>query len=260
MMGLLIKTCLAFAQPLGFAWLLLTFWLIGVIFNRSWRTSLLPALAWLILTVTTCTPLSSWLLAFLENDYPQMKLEEAPVADVILCLGGGAEPSLTEPTGVHFTHASDRVATALMLAAQKKGAVLVMSGGGFRDTGQIYSEADAVSYYLQRQRATDVRIVSLGVCDDTHDEALKMADLALQYGWRSIVLVTSASHMSRAVATFRKTGLLVVPVPCNYQSSYHRIGDIDYLHAPQPGGFENFSIWFHEIIGTWLYRSRGWIN
>lgn len=256
----LIKSCLAFTEPLGLAWLLLTLWLISVIWRRLWRWSLLPALAWLVLSLIACTPLSSWLLAQLEGQTPRMRIEDVPAADVILCLGGGAEPSLTEPTGVHLKNSADRISTALMLAAQNKGSALVISGGIYPNGDDRLSEADAVVSFLRRQLPAALPIISLGSRADTHDEALTMAELAQQRGWKSILLVTSASHMPRSVAVFAKAGLEVTPVPCNYLSSFNRVGEIDWLHVPHEGGFASFSVWSHEIIGAWIYRYRHWID
>ncbi|MDZ4288748.1 MAG: YdcF family protein [Prosthecobacter sp.] len=258
MIDIVLRKAIFLAHPLGITWLLLTLWLLISVWNRR-RGFFLPALAWLILTVTTCTPLASWLLATLENQYPKVKLESLPQADAIVCLGGGAEPSFTEPTGIHFKRGADRVPTALTLAAQKKGAALVLGGGGYPQDGKRLSEADALVAHLQRQQAAPIPILSLGLCNDTHDEVLKLAELAKQRGWQSILLVTSASHMPRAAATCEKAGLKVIPVPCNYQSSYNRIGEVDRLHLPHEDGFEIFSTWIHEIIGTWLYQYRDWM-
>lgn len=257
---MLIKNLLAFLQPLGFIWLLLTLWLIVTVWRKRSQWSVWPASAWLIMTICTCTPFCSWMLAFLENDYPRIAMEQVPASDVIVCLGGGAEPSVTEMTGVHFKRTGDRITTAVMLANQKKGTVLVISGGVYKHEGVNLSEADATVSYLKRQQATDLRILSLGGCADTHDEALKIADLAQQHGWKSVVLVTSANHMARAVGTFAKAGLKVVPVPCNYLSSFNRVGDVAYFHPPTSSGFEAFSLWFHEVVGTLIYRHRGWID
>ena len=102
-------------------------------------------------------------------------------------------------------------------------------------------------------------MVSLGVCADTHDEAVKTAALVKEHGWAKVLLVTSASHMPRAAGTFEKAGVSVVEVPCNYVSSLNRVGDFQWLHLPHGDAFGVFGAWFHEVIGTWVYRWRGWM-
>lgn len=258
MIDIALRKAVAMAHPVGIIWLLLSIWLLSAVLS-SRRWSILPALAWLVLTVVTCTPLASWLLADMENQIPRVTVESLPLADAIVCLGGGAEPSFTEPAGIHFKRGADRIPTALMLAVQKKGTALVLGGGGYPQDGKRLSEADAMAAHLQRQQAAPIPIISLGLCADTHDEVVKIAELARQRGWQSLLLVTSASHMPRAAATCEKAGLKVTPVPCNYQSSFNRVGEVDWLHLPNEDGFEVFSTWFHEIIGTWVYQSRDWM-
>ncbi|HYF37772.1 MAG TPA: YdcF family protein [Prosthecobacter sp.] len=258
MIDTVLRKSLMLAHPVGIVWLLLTLWLVVALFSRR-RLAILPTLAWIILSLTTCTPLASWLLADLEEQFPPIKIESLPSADAILCLGGGAEPSFTEPTGVHLKRGADRVPTALLVAAQNKAGTLVLGGGGYPQDGKSHSEADAITAHLQRQQASPIPIVSLGLCADTHDEAEKFAELARQRGWQRVLLVTSASHMPRASATFTKLGLRVTPVPCNYQSSFNRVGEVEWIHLPHDHNFEVFSTWFHELIGTWVYRSRGWL-
>lgn len=253
-----LRICFGLAHPVGIVWLLLTFWLVISIFGRR-RFALLPALAWIVLTLTTCTPLASWVLADLESQYPPIKIESLPQADAILCLGGGAEPSFTEATGVHLKTGSDRILTALLLAARKKAGTLVLGGGGYVQGKERISEADALAAHLKGHPAAPLPIVSLGLCWHTHDEALKYAELAKERGWKSVLLVTSASHMPRAVGIFNKLGIKVAPVPCNYQSSFNRVGEVEWLHLPHDHNFSVFSVWFHELIGTWVYRYRGWL-
>lgn len=259
-MSFLTKYALIFLQPLGFVWLLLTLWLMSLGLRRRWRTAAMPAIIWALLTLITCTPFSSRLLAGLEDQYPRVTIADLQPADAIICLGGGAEPSLTEPTGMHLKVAADRLATALTLAAERKAPVLVIGGGGYPFRGETLSEAEATTAHLRRHVALPAEVVSLGLCSDTFDEAKKIAALAAARGWKRLLLVTSANHMPRAAAVFGKIGgPEVVPVPCNYQSSFNRPVDIRWLHPPFASGFEIFGAWFHETIGSWIYRRRGWI-
>jgi uncharacterized SAM-binding protein YcdF (DUF218 family) len=256
MMEEILRKLLMLANPLGIAWLLLALWLLAALLRRR-RGILLPALAWLTLTAATCTPLPSWLLMRLENETPQVKVETLPVADAILCLGGGAEPSLTEPTGFHLKEGADRVTTALLLSQLKKAATLVVGGGGYPQGGERLSEADALAARLRQQSALPV--VSLGLCWDTHDEAQRFAELAKSKAWGSVLLVTSASHMPRAQAVFKKLGIDATAVPCDYESSFNRVGEVDWIHLPNDHNLRVFSRWIHEVIGQAVYRWRGWI-
>jgi uncharacterized SAM-binding protein YcdF (DUF218 family) len=247
------------SQPLTLSWLLLTLWLLIALVRRKPGTRLLR-LAWLALSLTTCTPLPSWLLAQLENRHPAVRIEDLPKADFIVCLGGGMEPGRREPTGIHLTAGgSDRLTTALALAVRQQAPALVLGGGGSVRGGKPIAQADAIAAELARIAPLPVETLSLGLCTDTHDEAVKAAALAQQHGWKKVLLVTSASHMPRAAATFAKTGLEVVAVPCSYESSFNRSDEVSWFHLPHAGGFSIYSAWLHEMLGLAAYRARGWL-
>ena len=254
-----LKTLLHFTQPICFIWFLLGMWLLAMLWKRRSQQLWLPAAAWLLLTLFTCTPIASLLLAHLEDQTPKVALAQLPNADAILCLGGGVEPSLSEPTGFHLKDEADRLSTALTLAAFGKAPLLILGGGGYPHQGRMFSEADAVRDYLQDHALLKVHTHSLGACSDTHQEALKVAALMKKRGFKRLLLVTSASHMPRTLAAFRKINVDPIPVPCNYLSSLNRLGDLDWLHLPSHHGFEIFSLWMHELIGHYVYLWRGWI-
>lgn len=258
-MNTLLKIALQLSQPLCLIWLLLGLWLLRLFWKRRSSGLWVPASAWLMLTAISCTPIASVFLASLEDQNPKVPLEQIPAADAILCLGGGAEPSLSEPTGFHLKIGADRLTTALTLAAAGKAPMLILGGGGFPHEGRMFSEADAVRDYLSAHVPLNTQVHSLGACSDTHDEALKVADLMKQRGLKRLLLVTSANHMPRAAATFSKAGVQVTAVPCNYHSSLNRVGDLHWFHWPSHHGFEIFSFWIHEVIGHYVYRWRGWI-
>lgn len=257
--NMLLKTALQFTQPLCFIWLLLGIGVLRLLWKSRIGAWWMPATAWLLLTLISCTPIASIFLANLEGQTPKVRVEQLSAADAILCLGGGAEPSFSEPTGFHLKAAADRLSTALTLAAAGKAPLLILGGGGYPQQGRMFSEADAVRDHLTTRATLNIPVHSLGVCSDTHDEVLKVDALMKQRGLKRLLLVTSASHMPRALALFRKTEVQVIAVPCNYLSSLNHLGDSHWLHLPGHHGFEIFSVWMHEIIGDYVYRWRGWI-
>jgi uncharacterized SAM-binding protein YcdF (DUF218 family) len=254
-----MKLLAVLLQPLTLVWLLLGGWLLVKLWQRAWSALVAPLLAWGILSVVACTPAVSLLMSKLEDQTPKVVLEDLEAADAIVCLGGGAEPSLTEPTRLHLKTGADRIATGLALLAMRKAPLLVLGGGGYREAGQTYAESEQLLLTLKRLQVPTEGMMSLGVCADTHDEAEKVAALMRLGKWKRVLLVTSAYHMPRAMATFEKAGVPVVAVPCNYVSSVNRIGDLRWWHLPHVEAFGMFGTWFHEVAGTWVYRWRGWL-
>lgn len=259
-MTALLKSVADFLEPVGLVWLLLTVMLLVSLKQRSWRRALLPGAAWLILTVLSALPVPHLLLASLEDDWPPVDPARLPECDAIVVLGGGMEPSIMEPAGMHLHGGADRLFTALKLARMGKGKSLVIGGGLFeRAGGGRVSEADGVRDWLAGWELSSVPVLSLGGCQDTHDEAVKVAALVKTHGWQKVALVTSAYHMRRTHAVFAKAGVPVLPVPCNYESAPMRGRPVHWIGVPNATHLLHFETWLHEIIGWWGYRLRGWI-
>jgi uncharacterized SAM-binding protein YcdF (DUF218 family) len=99
----------------------------------------------------------------------------------------------------------------------------------------------------------------LGICANTHDEALQFRKLKEAEGWQKVLLVTSALHMRRAEAVFRKQGVDVTPVACDFQ--VHGVLGAPGFPSPFPRQhrLDLLSLYLHEQIGWWVYKWRGWI-
>lgn len=255
-----MKALIPFLEPLGLIWIGLTILIAWTLRRRRWRMAIPLGLIWAILTLATCMPVPSVLLGALEKPWLGRDLTMLEPADAVVSLGGAGRVSALEITGFQMKRGADRLVTSVELMRLGKAGTLVIGGGGQRGAdGGWESEADAARRWIESWKVVQAPVVSLGVCSDTRDEAVKTADLARERGWRRVILVTSASHMNRAEAVFRKAGLEVVPAPCNFLSSVVNEPELRWFHPPSYGGLEAFFLWFHEFIGSRIYRWRGWI-
>ena len=96
-------------------------------------------------------------------------------------------------------------------------------------------------------------VISVGPISRTRDEAVAVASLFREKGWRHVLLVTSPSHSRRASASFEKEGLIVISSP-----SVQTVFDLEKLQYADER-IQAFGTIVHEHIGWWLYRHRGWI-
>jgi uncharacterized SAM-binding protein YcdF (DUF218 family) len=111
---------------------------------------------------------------------------------------------------------------------------------------------------MQAWRLPTGRIHLLGMCTNTRDEAERTAQLARRMGWHRVILVSSASHLKRAEATFRKAGLEVDPVGCDFHG-VDRLGATQrWKIVPSVDGLLLCNEWVHEALGWWYYRLKGW--
>ena len=257
----LLRIGLQLIEPLGLLWLALIFLTLLLRRRRQMIPYILCALLTLLITIIGGTDFSSWLLLHLEEPWTKVKLIELPQCDAVVVLGGGAEPSRYDVDGVRMTKTGDRILTGMELMRWGLAPAMVVGGGSAR-----VDDVEKIESDLIRTRIGDWKpplswaIVSLGAAADTHDEAQRLEPLAKDRGWKKILLVTSASHMRRAVSVYRAAGFDVVPAPCNFIVAGNASPPSFRIGIPTWFGFERFSIWLHEIAGWETYRRRGWLD
>ena len=71
-----------------------------------------------------------------------------------------------------------------------------------------------------------------------------------------IVVVTSATHMERALAVFRAAGLDPIPSASAYKSE-HTNERLRWV--PNETGLKIFDVVLYDVAATWYYRLRGWM-
>jgi uncharacterized SAM-binding protein YcdF (DUF218 family) len=256
-----LRLLLQLAEPLSLVWMGLIVLALVLWRRRLWFPFALSALLAVVITLIGGTGFSGWLLGRLEEPWAAMKVNDTPVSDAVIVLGGGAEPSLLEMGGVRMTKAGDRIMTGLELMRLGRAPVLVLGGGFVKTDGEVKVESDLIKARVAAWNPpAGWELISLGAAADTRDESLRLVPIAKQRGWKRILLVTSASHMRRALSVYRAAGFDAVPVPCNFlvAGSITRSG-LD-LGVPGCVGFERFGIWLHEIAGWAVYGWRGWLG
>jgi uncharacterized SAM-binding protein YcdF (DUF218 family) len=93
---------------------------------------------------------------------------------------------------------------------------------------------------------------------NTHENAIRSCQILAPLGIRQILLVTSAMHMPRAAAAFRKAGFQVTVAPADFRSGW---GEPDYLSRwlPRAQYLVDTEDALHEWMGIGIYRLRGWM-
>ncbi len=247
-------------QPITVLWLAALVVTVRLLWRRRWRSAAGLGMAVVFAWVIGATPFSAWCLARLERPYLVADWTQLPVADAALALGGTLSSSppdvLTFEVGGEF----DRLLTALELVRRGKAGSLVLSGGGDPTDARVPTEVNLLKRWLTAWELPKVAVHDLGICRNTREEAEKMGALMKQEGWKKILLVSSAYHMSRSEGVFRSAGVEVVPVACDFRGVNELNAGKQFYFLPRMRGFQNFETWFHELSGTIYYRWRGWIR
>jgi uncharacterized SAM-binding protein YcdF (DUF218 family) len=238
------------ANPLALCLILI---LLAALSRRPKVCRLLCIAAGCILLFLSTPKVSDLLMESLESKYNSPKLTDVSPEAAIVVLGG----MLRLPGGRHsdaeLTDASDRLRCAAQLYHLGKAPLIVISGGS--DTAQ--SESQVAKSVLIEWGIPSNAIQTEEAARTTNQNASFSYQLLKREGIGRVILVTSASHMPRAVAAFRGVGLSVVPVPSDFRTGWRqRPFPLDYV--PTPSALETASIAVREWLGMKFYQTMGW--
>ncbi len=247
-------------QPTGILWLLLWIATIVLFRRRQFRWSATAGALAVALWIIGATPLPAKLLADLERPYVQFA-RNPPATDAVVMLGGTHDYSPRTLLPMNFGGSVDRVTTALELIRTGRAKALVLGGSYYRLNGESRADSELLTEWMKDWHLPTGELFRLGICANTRDEADRTAALAREHGWRRVLLVTTACHLRRSEGTFRKAGLEIVPIGCDFQG----LDALDesarlWRFIPEGTTLGWFQTWFHEVAGWWWYRSRGWVS
>lgn len=258
----IVAKLLAFAtHPMAWALILLA---LGLLLPPRWRKSGVrlcwAALAVLLLTVWQA-PVNA-LMHSLENESPAPDYQASLAAYTgVVVLGGALAPSglWQRPGQIALNGAAERMVVPVGLMQRNPHLRLLFTGG----EGDLFlnelSEADRAKIFFDSVGVDASRVVYESASRTTYENAVLSARLPgidIRKPW---LLLTTAAHMPRALAAFRKTGWNVTP----YSVDYRTTSTTDWANLGDWNDFsfvEGPSMWhyaLHEIIGYWAYRLAG---
>ena len=227
-------------NPLSIGLIIAVIGLLSLYKERYKRSKLLLTCSLVWIALFSYGPVSDLLLRPLENRHPA--LLNTPVnVEYVMVLGNGHNSDKClpitaelEPTAVirlnegirHYNHLGD--------------AKLVVSGyAGLYDVNCHAQMQKRLAMALGVERDD---IITFDTPKDTQEEAVAMKRVV---GSKPFILVTTASHMPRAYAIFKKEGLNPIAAP----TDYHVRGDSEWLHMPRGDALRRSDIAFHEYYG-----------
>lgn len=156
-----------------------------------------------------------------------------------------------------FGSASDRfIQTAALYHTGKIKKILVTGGSG----SLLYdypAEAEYLKNVLVSNAVPEKDIIVEPLSRNTYENAIfskKIID-SLQLK-PPFLLITSAFHMPRSSAVFKKAGIQFVPYPCDYKVVEEKFS-VDDVLMPDAKLLKNWSDLLKEIIGLAAYKITG---
>ena len=188
-------------------------------------------------------------------DYYLMKTKY----DVAIVLGGIGRVDVRQ-NRFDFSYSGDRLFQTLELYHKGRIKKILFSGGSGSIVFPELKEALYVKKYLNNIHIPDSNLIIESESRNTYENAMfskKILD-SLKFSG-SVLLVTSAYHMPRSLACFKKVGFTnVTPFLTNRLSGIRRY-DLDHLFIPNYEALFNFSFIIHEWAGWLVYKVKGYI-
>jgi len=224
------KTISAAIMPLSITLIILFIGLLFLNKENIKKAKFFLTIGFISLLFISYQPVSNSLISPLKNTYS--KLIDIPEnVTHILLLGGDLETRGWE---------------ALRLYHQIKNVKIITSG--FEGKYKI-PEAIRTANILEELGIPKNDIIVHSKPKDTKEEALKTKKLL---GTKPFILVTSAYHMPRAIALFKKEGLNPIAAPASTQRFEN-----NYFSIPSGKNLNSTEIALHEYIGILWSKMRG---
>lgn len=199
-------------------------------------------------------------------EWQNIPAAQLPNADAIVVLGGATRSSFWPRPSVDLSEQGDRLIYAAQLYRQQKAPIIILSGGRIDWRGSGSSEsADMVTLL------TSIGIPSQALVQDpdslnTYQNAVNVRKILESRQIRTVLLVTSAMHIPRALKIFQRQGIQAIPAPTDFLVS---LGEMQEMTStpkgailnllPETDNLNKFTNALKEYVGSFVYRLRGWL-
>lgn len=245
-----------FAQPSN-AILLLLFAGMVMLWSRWARLGrrLVLASAFLLFA-TGLTPLGHMLILPLEERFSRTELSGGAAPEGIVVLGGAQDMSIHDARGaITVNEAAERLIEAVLLARRFPDAKILFTGGSSALFEKRMSEAEGAAALFMKLGVARERLLLETAAKNTFQNAQYSLDMARPRPGSRWLLITSASHMPRAMGSFRKVGFAIEPWPVDYRTRGRQ--DFWRFFSKPSEGWRRMDNAVREWAGLLAYRLTG---
>lgn len=242
--------------PIGLTFVLILASVVFLLFKKNRTALFLSLISGVVLYAFSTDLVAHLLMREMEKRY--LPSVEYPKAAAIVLLGGSevpqAPPRLYDETNFN----ADRIFNTVRLFRKGLSPRIVITGGG--SFGGSWTEAKCAFNLMTESFGIDSGAFLLEEQSlNTYENAVCVGKLFdKMHIEKRIILVTSAYHMARAAAVFRKQSFTVYPAAADYyENEYYLINTIRLL--PSVDGLFKSSLVLHELYGLLTYKILGWI-
>lgn len=246
----LSKTLDLAVAPLTWALALL---LGAALFHRGPRAPwALGSAAAAVLVVFSVAPVANRIQRFAESGAVRT-FREGIVYDAAIVLSGQVDADASRASGeTELQESVDRVVRGLELWRAGRVRHLVLSGGAVTSGQGEPTEAVRLRDALVRWGVPPAAIVVEPRSRNTRENAIASARIVAEHRFRTLVLVTSAAHVPRALGCFRAVGLWPDVLPVD------RRAGAGGSWLPRAAALAQSTAALRELAGRVMYRLAGY--
>ncbi|MGG5835579.1 envelope biogenesis factor ElyC [Huaxiibacter chinensis] len=240
--------------PLPLLLSLIALGLLLVWFSRFQKSGkIIISFGWLMLLLLSLQPVADGLLRPIEDKYPTWQGKQK--VEYVVVLGGGYtwDPNWA-PSSNLINNSLPRLNEGIRLWMANPGSKMIFTGAAAKTNPVSTAEAGArVAESLGVPRSA---IITLDSPKDTEEEAAAVKEAI---GDAPFLLVTSASHLPRAMIFFEQAGLHPLPAPANQLAIEAPLNPWEKL-IPSPAWLMHSDRVGYETLGRlwqWLKGSSG---
>jgi len=214
--------------------------------------------ALLLTLVLSNRTLGHVLVSYVEAASPPFVVTSPQSFDAIVVLGGGVVAQGTlRPSDALSGIGLERTVCGIELFRQGVAPRLLFAGGDSAVFGSLPEESQVMKSLAVRLGVPEDAVLTENHSRNTYENAVGTKQIL---GDASILLVTSASHIPRAVGIFRNQGMKVTPYPCGYLARNLPGTGVDWVPfdlIPDARALFITTETISEIAGRVFYRVTG---
>lgn len=224
-----------------------------LILGIKFRSKKITISAIVVLLFCSLPIVSKKLINFLEKNYTPIQASNIDKADAIIILSGMIKPINTNNGYKYeFNKSVDRFFAGIELFKKNKANFIVFTRGKYpwsvgKPEGEYLKEL-AISYGIPENN-----IILSENAENTDQEAKAVKKLFPKKNSK-LILVTSASHMPRALEVFQAADLEVIDYPVDFKSNSNNFTLMDLI--PSAGALSGTSYFVREMIGRIYYKIK----
>ncbi len=187
------------------------------------------------------------------------KVDDLPKYDGLILLGGFSSYN-EESDRICFNGSSDRLLQAMDLYHKGKAKYFIFTGGSSLILSKEREEGVFLEDYLKETGIKEEDLIIESKSRNTHENAAFTLEILKeeQLSDKRFILVTSAFHMKRALACFKKEGFNVVPYKTDPMHAIRRPDFADII-IPSAGTLAAWERLFREWVGYVVYKLKGYV-